>query len=142
MSPDLKFCVLFYRILYEGGGLILHVCQYVFQNHLKSRKIYNYIHDQLNTRHYIIIFLGFFLRGGPGAQNSSLTPSARYPRYATVLKYIFISTWCTWVLGVWKYQSTCTCTCTWPKVLGTYQVIFKYYLLKSVKVSIYLNTLL
>ena len=22
------------------GGLILHVCQYVFQNHVKSRKIY------------------------------------------------------------------------------------------------------
>ena len=28
------------------------------------------------------------------------------------------------------------------KVLGTYQVIFKYYLLKSVKVANYLNTLL
>ena len=29
-------------IIYRGGGggLILHVCQYVFQNHLKSRKIY------------------------------------------------------------------------------------------------------
>ena len=58
--PDLKFCVLFYRIYMKGGGLILHVCQYVFQNHLKSRKIYmytcrlrryNYTHDQLNTRH-------------------------------------------------------------------------------------------
>ena len=54
----------------KGGGLILHVCQYVFQNHLKSRKYtcwlrrYNYTHDQLNTRHYIMIFLGFFLRGG------------------------------------------------------------------------------
>ena len=43
---------------------------------------YNYTHDQLNTRHYIRIFLGFFLRGGP--QNSSLPPGARYPRYATV----------------------------------------------------------
>ena len=29
-----------------------------------------------------------------------------------------------------------------PKVLGTYQVIFKYNLLKSVKVANYLNTLL
>ena len=28
------------------------------------------------------------------------------------------------------------------KVLGTWQVIFKYYLLKSVKVAKYLNTLL
>ena len=27
--------------LYEGW-LILHVCQYVFQNHFKSRKIYMY----------------------------------------------------------------------------------------------------
>ena len=38
---------------------------------------YNYTQDQLNTRH----FLGIFLRGG--AQNSSLPPGARYPRYAT-----------------------------------------------------------
>ena len=42
---------------------------------------YNYTHDQLNTKHYIITFLGIFLRGG--AQNSSLPPGARYPRYAT-----------------------------------------------------------
>ena len=46
---------------------------------------YNYTHDQLNTRHYIIIFLGIFLRGG--AQNLSLPPGARYPRYATVLNF-------------------------------------------------------
>ena len=59
-----------------------------------------------------------------------------------VLKYIFISTWCTWVLGVWKCQSTCTCTCTWPKSTWYLQVIFKYYLLKSVKRANYLNTLL
>ena len=41
-----------------------------------------------------------------------------------VLKYIFISTWCTWALGVWKCQSTCTCTCTWPK---KYLVLSKYF---------------
>ena len=35
--PTLNFVL---QDLYEGGGLILHVCQYVFQNHLKSRKIY------------------------------------------------------------------------------------------------------
>ena len=29
----------FSELLRGGGGLILHVCQYVFQNHLKSRKI-------------------------------------------------------------------------------------------------------
>ena len=46
---------------------------------------YKYTHDQLNTRHYIIIYLGIFLRGG--AQNSSLPPGARYPRYATVTMY-------------------------------------------------------
>ena len=43
--------------------------------------IYIYTHDQLNTRHFIIIFLNFF--EGGGAQNSSLPPGARYPRYAT-----------------------------------------------------------
>ena len=42
---------------------------------------YNYSHDQLNTRHFIIIFYDF-LRG-PGAQNLTLPPGARYPRYAT-----------------------------------------------------------
>ena len=42
---------------------------------------YNYAHDQLNTRHFIIIFKDFF--EGGGAQNSSLPPGARYPRYAT-----------------------------------------------------------
>ena len=44
---------------------------------------YNYTHDQLNTRHFIIIVLDFF-EGGGRAQNSSLPPGARYPRYATV----------------------------------------------------------
>ena len=39
---------------------------------------YDYTHDQLNTRHYIISF--FF---GGGAQNLSLPPGASYPRYAT-----------------------------------------------------------
>ena len=37
--PPLKFCILFYKF-YMKGGLILHVFQYVFQNHVKSRKIY------------------------------------------------------------------------------------------------------
>ena len=66
----------------------------------------------------------------------------QYLYLVLVLKYIFISTWCTWVLGVWKCQSTCTCTCTWPKSTWYLQVIFKYYLLKSVKRANYLNTLL
>ena len=68
--------------------LILHVCRsgYVFQNHAKSRKYtcrvrrYDYTHYQLNTKHFNIIFLGIFIRG---AQNLSLPPGARYPRYAT-----------------------------------------------------------
>ena len=44
-------------------GPILHVCQNVFQNHVKSRKYickprrYNSTHHQLNTRYH---FLGFF----------------------------------------------------------------------------------
>ena len=65
--------------------MILHVCQYVFQNHLKSCKIYirryNYTHDQLNTRPYIMIFLGIILRGGgrkiqvcPRAPDTLATP--------------------------------------------------------------------
>ena len=36
--PHLKLCILFYRIYRKGPGLILHVCQYSFQNHVKSRK--------------------------------------------------------------------------------------------------------
>ena len=35
--PEMLYNVL--QDFYEGG-LILHVCQYVFQNHVKSRKIY------------------------------------------------------------------------------------------------------
>ena len=38
---------------------------------------YDYTHDQLNTRHYIIIL---FLEG---TQNLNLPPGASYPRYAT-----------------------------------------------------------
>ena len=45
---------------------------------------YNYTHDLLNTRPFVIIFRNFF-RGG-GAQNLSLPPGASYPRYATGLK--------------------------------------------------------
>ena len=41
----------------------MYICQYVFQSHVKSRKIYmlpwlrryNYTHDQLNTIHFNII---------------------------------------------------------------------------------------
>ena len=39
-APHLKLCILFYRIYRKRPGLILHVCQYSFQNHVKSRKIY------------------------------------------------------------------------------------------------------
>ena len=45
-------------------------------------RLYNYPHDQLNTRHFIIIF-GYFFEGG-GAQNLTLPPGTSYPRYATV----------------------------------------------------------
>ena len=38
--PHLKFCILFTGFLGIKGGLIFHVRQYVFQNHVKSRKIY------------------------------------------------------------------------------------------------------
>ena len=58
---------------------------------------YNYTHDQLNTRHYIMIYLGIFFEGGGGAQNSSLPPGARYPRYtlhATLSLLIKIATFC------------------------------------------------
>ena len=78
--------------------------------------------------------------GGGGARQG--WGQVQYLYLVLVLKYIFISTWCTWVLGVWKCQSTCTCTCTWPKSTWYLQVIFKYYLLKSVKIANYLNTLL
>ena len=48
----------------------------------------------------------------------------QYLYLVLVLKYIFISTW---VLGVWKCQSTC-CTCTWPKstwyLASNFQVLF------------------
>ena len=65
------------------GGLILHVCQYVFQNYVKSRKIYAIkLH---NTIDISISFLRIFLRGG--AQNLTLPPGASYPRYATGVPY-------------------------------------------------------
>ena len=46
-----------------------------------SLRRYNYTHDQLNTIDILLSVFRNFLRGG--AQNSSVTPGARYPRYAT-----------------------------------------------------------
>ena len=40
MSLTLNFAYCFTGFI--GGGLILHVCRHVFQNHVKSRKIYTY----------------------------------------------------------------------------------------------------
>ena len=65
------------------GLFYMYVSIYVFQKHVKSRKIYMYVdytHDQLNTTHFIIVFRIFF---EGGAQNLSLPPGARYGRYAT-----------------------------------------------------------
>ena len=71
MSLTLNFVYCFTGFLGIIGGLILHVRQYVFQNHVKSRKIYvyatrykieyihicDYTHDQLNTTATSISFL-------------------------------------------------------------------------------------
>ena len=86
MSLTLNFVYCFTGFI---GGLIFHVRQYAFQNHVKSRKIYvwatryNYTHDQLNAIDISISFLRILLRGGGGAQNLTLPPGASYPRYAT-----------------------------------------------------------
>ena len=76
-------------MIYMKEGLILHACQYMcFKIMTKVVKYtcrlrrYTYTHDQLNTRHFIVSFFWNFFEGG-GAQNSSLPPGARYPRYAT-----------------------------------------------------------
>ena len=56
---------------------------------------YNYTQDQLNTRHFIIIFLGFFLRGGrkiqvcPRAPDTLATPLVPCIVYNS--DYVFIS---------------------------------------------------
>ena len=49
---------------------------------------YDYTHDQLNTRQCITIFYKFFEGGAP---NLSLSPGARYPRYAIVIHYTIIT---------------------------------------------------
>ena len=38
--PHLKSCILFRGFIGIIGGLILYVCQNVYQNHVKSRNIY------------------------------------------------------------------------------------------------------
>ena len=47
-----------------------------------SLRRYNYTHDQLNTIDILLSVFRNFFEGG-GAQNSSVPPGARYPRYAT-----------------------------------------------------------
>ena len=74
MSFILNFVYCFTGFIGIIGRLILHVFQYVFQNHVKSRKIYvavyatryNYTHDQLNTNyiHFNIILKNIFEGGG------------------------------------------------------------------------------
>ena len=85
MSPDLKFCILFYRCYMKGGGgrfyMFVSTCFKIISKVVKYTcrlRRYNYTHDQLNTRHYIMIFLGIFFWGGakfkfaPGRQIPSL----------------------------------------------------------------------
>ena len=47
----------------KGGGVILHACQYMcfkimskVVKYTCTLRLYIYTHDQLNTRHFIIIF--------------------------------------------------------------------------------------
>ena len=64
MSPTLNFVCYFTGFMRRGADFTcMSDCQYVFQNYVKSRKIYmyrlrrySYTHDQLNTRHFNIIF--------------------------------------------------------------------------------------
>ena len=59
------------------------------------------------------------------------------------VQYLYLSTYLS-VLDVLEYlvYGNVKVLVLDQKVLGTWQVIFKYYLLKSVKVANYLNTLL
>ena len=59
------------------------------------------------------------------------------------VQYLYLSTYLS-VLDVLEYlvPGNVKVLVLDQKVLGTYQVIFKYYLLKTVKVANYLNTLL
>ena len=63
--------------------------------------------------------------------------------YSTCTWYLYLSTYLS-VLDVLEYlvYGNVKVLVLDQKVLGTWQVIFKYYLLKSVKVANYLNTLL
>ena len=64
-------------------------------------------------------------------------------KYSTCTWYLYLSTYLS-VLDVLEYlvYGNVKVLVLDQKVLGTWQVIFKYYLLKSVKVANYLNTLL
>ena len=68
-------------------------------------------------------------------------------KYSTCTWYLYLSTYLS-VLDVLEYlvygnvKVLVLVLVLDQKVLGTWQVIFKYYLLKSVKVANYLNTLL
>ena len=92
MSPNINIAYCFTGVIGRGGGglFFMYVSMYfkIMSNVVKYTcrlRRYNYTHDQLNTRHLNIIFLGIILRGGGGAQNLSLPPGASYPRYATAL---------------------------------------------------------
>ena len=67
MSPTLHFIYCFTGFIGIMEGLFyMYVSIYVFQKHVKSRKIYMYVdytHDQLNTTHFIIVFRIFFEGG-------------------------------------------------------------------------------
>ena len=86
MSPTLNF--VYYFTGFIGGGsdftcvsvCILEIMSKVVKHACRLRR-YKYTHDQLNTRHFNIIFWEFF--EGGGAQNLSLPPGASYPRYTT-----------------------------------------------------------
>ena len=111
MSLILNFVYCFTGFIGIIGGLILHVhvCQYVFQNHAKSRKIYvkatryNYTHDQLNTNyiHFNIILKNIFEGGGekfnfaPGRQLPSLRHCVKFLLALTIdhSQYISCTAW-------------------------------------------------
>ena len=83
--PTLNFVYCFTGFIWRGEGwfyMFVSMCFKILSKVVKYTcrlRRYNYTHDQLNTRHYVIIFLGIFLRGrgakfkfAPGRQILSL----------------------------------------------------------------------
>ena len=89
MSPTLNFVYYFTGFIGRGSDFtcvsvcISKIMSKVVKYSCRLRR-HKYTHDQLNTRHFNIIFLLEFFEGG--AQNLSLPPGASYPRNATEQK--------------------------------------------------------